>query len=135
MNIKKWFTAKKQGQLGSGETEFLPAVLEVTETPPSPVGRVLLFSIMLLFAGGLLWSVLGHVDEVAVATGKIVPVGQVKVIQSEGKGVVHAIHVKEGQTVKKGDILVELDRTFSEADLARLKKELAYYNLEIERFT
>jgi hemolysin D len=133
LNIKKWFTPQKQGQLSSQETEFLPAVLEVTETPPSPVGRVLLFSIMVLLTCGLLWSVFGHVDEVAVANGKIVPVGQVKVVQAEDKGVVRQIYVKEGQIVKKGELLIELDRTVSEADLARTKKEMAYYNLEIER--
>jgi hemolysin D len=132
-NIKKWFTPPKKGQLSSEETEFLPAVLEVTETPPSPVGRILLFSIMVLLTGGLLWSVLGHVDEVAVANGKIVPVGQVKVVQAEDKGVVRQIYVKEGQTVKKGDLLIELDSTVSEADVARIRKEMAYYNLEIER--
>jgi hemolysin D len=133
LNIKNWFTSKKQGQLGSAETEFLPAVLEVTETPPSPVGRMLLFSIMLILTVGLLWSVLGHVDEVAVATGKIIPVGQVKTVQAEDKGVVKQIYVKEGQAVKKGDLLVELDQTISEADVAGYKKQIAYYNLEVAR--
>lgn len=133
MNLKKWFTFKTDGQLNSSETEFLPAVLEVTETPPSPVGRMLLFSIMLLVAGGLLWSFLGHVDEVAVANGKIVPIGQVKTVQAEDKGVVKQIYVKEGQTVKKGDLLVELDQTISEAELMGIKKQIAYYNLEIDR--
>jgi len=132
-NMKSWFTFKEKGQLGSAETEFLPAVLEVTETPPSPVGRMLLFSIIALVTGGLLWAIFGHVDEVAVATGKIIPVGQVQVVQAEDKGVVKRIYVKEGQTVKKGDLLVELDQTISEADVMGIKKQIAYYNLEIDR--
>ncbi|MDU2063370.1 MAG: HlyD family type I secretion periplasmic adaptor subunit [Sporomusaceae bacterium] len=133
MNWKKWIFPKKQDELTRDEVEFLPAVLEVTETPPSPVGRLLLFSLMVLLAAALLWSFLGHVDEVAVANGKVIPSGQVKVIQAEDKGVIRQIYVQEGQTVKKGDVLVELDRTVSEADLASIRKQIAYYNLEIAR--
>lgn len=135
MNIKKWFTARNEGQLNRDETEFLPAVLEVTETPPSPVGRVLLFSLMALVAVGLLWAFLGHVDEVAVANGKIIPVGQVKVVQAEDKGIIKQIYVQEGQQVKKGDPLVDLDQTVSEADLAGIRKQIAYFNLEIARLS
>ena len=133
LNIKNWFNLKGKDKLGSEETEFLPAVLEVTETPPSPIGRALMYTIIGAVVVGLFWLYFGEVDEVAVADGKIIPVGQVKVIQAEDKGVVQKIYVKEGQLVKQGDVLVELDQTITAADLARNKKELAYYNLEIER--
>lgn len=122
-----------QGRSTPSETEFLPAVLEVTETPPSPVGRLVLWTMAALVSGALLWSIFGHVDEVAVAPGKVIPVGQVKVIQAEDKGVVKNIYVQDGQQVKQGQLLLELDPTFAGADLARLKKEHAYYALEIER--
>ena len=89
---------------------------------------------MLALVGiALLWAIFGHVDEVAVATGKIIPVGQVKVVQAEDKGVVKAIHVKDGQRVKQGELLIELDQTISAAEMARLKKEVAYYELDIAR--
>jgi hemolysin D len=117
----------------NNETEFLPAALEVVETPPSIMGRKLLWLLFCLLGAIILWSVFGHVDEVAVAQGKIIPVGNVKVVQAEDKGVVKAIHVKEGQTVKKGDLLLELDTTMTAADVARVKKEIAYYTLEIDR--
>ena len=133
--IKKWWTSHKEPQLSRDETEFLPAILEVTETPPSPVGRFVLWSIIALLMVAILWAFFGHVDEVAVATGKIVPIGQVKIVQAESKGVVKNILVKPGAVVKKGQILIELDQTFSAADLSRLKKQVAYANLEIERLT
>ena len=117
----------------NNETEFLPAALEVIETPPSPMGRKMLWLLIALLVCILLWSILGHVDEVAIAQGKIIPVGDVKVVQAEDKGVVKAIHVKDGQVVKKGDLLLELDTTMTSADVARLKKEIAYYSLEIDR--
>jgi len=115
------------------ENEFLPAVLEVTETPPSPIARVVLWTLMVLLVIGLLWTIFGKVDEVAIAPGKIVPTGQVKVIQSQYSGVIKAILVKAGQKVKAGDSLIELDQTVSSADLAQNRKQVVYYNLEIER--
>lgn len=115
------------------ENEFLPAVLEVTETPPSPIARVVLWTLMLLLVLGLFWTIFGDVDEVAVAQGKIIPRGQVKVIQSQYSGVVKSIPVKDGQQVKQGDVLIELDQTISAADLAQTRKQVAYFNLEIER--
>jgi hemolysin D len=124
---------KRKETLAREETEFLPAILEITENPVSPTIRILIWSLVSIIAIVFLWSVFGHVDEVAVAPGKIIPSGYVKVIQPESKGVVKAIHVKDGQSVKKGDLLIELDQTFSGADLARIRKETAYYNLEIER--
>ncbi|BBB91651.1 MAG TPA: HlyD family type I secretion periplasmic adaptor subunit [Methylomusa anaerophila] len=127
------FRKRKPGELSGQETEFLPAVLEVTETPPSPVGRLVLWTIIILLVVGLGWTIFGHIDEVAVANGKIIPVGQVKVLQSEDKGVVKAIYVKEGQEVKKGELLMELDQTMSAADVARLRKQVAYYTVEIDR--
>ena len=115
------------------ETEFLPAILEVTETPPSPVGRMVMWTIVILLLAGFLWSVFGTVDEVAVATGKVIPVGQVKTIQSKDKGIIKNIYVKEGDYVHAGDLLIELDPTSTGADLDSLKKRMAYFALDIER--
>ena len=119
--------------LNEREREFLPAALEVIEAPPSTVSRVITYTLFAIVAIGLLWSIFGKVDEVAVANGKIIPVGQVKVIQAEDKAVVKNINVKEGQKVREGDLLIELDPTVSAADLERYRKEVAYYSLEIER--
>lgn len=133
--LAKWLGLKSKGKenLAPEETEFLPAILEITENPVSPTIRILIGVLVAIIAIAFLWSVFGHVDEVAVAPGKIIPSGFVKVIQPESKGVVKQINVKDGQTVKKGDLLIELDQTISGAELARIKKEIAYYNLEIDR--
>lgn len=130
--LKKWKKFIK-GSEDDRETEFLPAILEVTETPPSPVGRAVLWTIVVLLAAGLLWACVGSIDEVAVATGKVIPAGQVKTVQSKNKGVVKNIYVKEGDYVHAGDTLIELDPTSMGADLASLKKRAAYYKLDIER--
>jgi hemolysin D len=102
------------------ETEFLPAALEIIETPPLPAGRIIAGTIISFFAIALLWSCIGTVDIIATAPGKIVPTGRTKVIQPMESGVVHAIHVQDGQKVKAGDVLIEIDTTISAAERDRL---------------
>lgn len=120
---------------GSGvslETQFLPAVLEVQQTPPSPMGRGVMWTLIALCAIALMWS-LFPIEITAVAQGKIIPSGQVKVIQPYETGIIRAIHVTEGQAVKAGDVLVELDPAVSQADLSRLESELGQARADSER--
>lgn len=131
--IRTYFDMNAKGRLSASEKDFLPAVLEVVEKPPSPAGRIVMWTMFALIILIIMWFLLGHVDEVAVAPGKLIPVGNVKVVQAEDKGVVKAIHVKDGDKVTQGQLLLELDTTIPAADLASIKKLLVYYNLEIER--
>src|SRR5580704_1713989 len=73
------------------ELAFLPAALEVTETPPSPTGRLLGGTIIAIFCLVLIWASVGSVDIVATASGKIVPSGRTKIIQPFEIGVVRSI--------------------------------------------
>lgn len=115
------------------ERDFLPAALEIQETPPSPAGRFLGWALMGLFTLGLLWASYGHVDIVAVAEGKIIPSGHTKVIQPVEKGVIKAIYVKEGQRVTQNEPLIELDQTLTAADQERLTRELAFVEDNLAR--
>ena len=117
------------------EREFLPAALEVVETPPSPTGRTLGLIIILFFAIAVLWSLFGKVDVLATAPGRLIPAGDVKVIQPLDPGVVHAIHVQDGDHVKAGQLLVELDPTQTGADTTRLAHDLAQARLDVARLT
>jgi hemolysin D len=96
--------------------EFLPAALEIMEKPPSPGLRWLMLSLCGLLLVALIWSIVGRVDVVATASGKVVPTGNVKLIQPIEIGYVRAIHVKNGQHVQAGQLLVELDPTLAGAD-------------------
>ncbi|MEH6949882.1 HlyD family type I secretion periplasmic adaptor subunit [Nitrobacter sp. NHB1] len=115
------------------EIAFLPAALEIAETPPSPVGRAIAASIIAVFCVALAWASLGKVDIVATSTGKIVPGGRTKLVQPFETGVVRAIHVRDGQTVKAGDVLIELDPTMTEADQERQKSDLIGAELDAAR--
>jgi hemolysin D len=117
----------------SEELEFLPAALEIVESPPSPLGRATALSIAGIFAVTVLWACLGTVDIVATAPGKIVPSGRTKAIQPFETSVVRSIAVKDGQNVKAGDVLIQLDSTMNEAELARFKSDLLSARLETTR--
>jgi hemolysin D len=104
--------------------EFLPAALEIMEKPPSPGLRWLLLSLCTLFTIALIWSFIGKVDVVATASGKVIPSGNVKIIQPIEIGYVRKIHVKNGQHVEAGQLLVELDPTLAGADVAQASQGL-----------
>jgi hemolysin D len=115
------------------ELAFLPAALEIVETPPSPIGRAIGSAIILLFCMALIWAWWGTIDIVASATGKILPSGRVKVIQPFETGVVRSIRVQDGQTVRAGDVLIELDPTANEAERDHLRNDLLAERLNIAR--
>lgn len=103
--------------------EFMPAAIEIEKTPASPVGRVILYAIVLLFVIAVLWATFGKIDIVAVAQGKVVPSERVKVIQPLETAVIELIHVKEGQSVNAGDPLVTLNTNITQADVRRFREE------------
>ena len=119
----------------ANELAFLPAALEVTETPAAPLGRAIMLAICLFFAIAIAWASIGEMDIIATAQGKIIPSERVKVIQPLESGIVRAIHVRDGQGVAAGDVLVELDPTGSEADRARLAEELVTAEIEAARLS
>ena len=133
MKIKEIWKSFINGDTEKQETEFLPAILEVTETPPSPTGRLVMWTILAFIAVGIIWAVVGHINEVAVASGKVIPAGQVKTVQVKNKGIIKEIFVREGQHVSEGDKLVVLDPTSTEADYDSLSQRAAYFRLDIER--
>jgi hemolysin D len=115
------------------ELAFLPAALEIVETPPSPIGRAIGATIIFLFCVALIWASVGTLDIVASASGKIVPSGRTKVIQPFETGVVRSIRVQDGQAVKAGDVLIELDPTVNAAERDHLHNDLLAEQLNIAR--
>jgi hemolysin D len=112
------------------EYEFLPAVLEIAETPPSSTSRAVVWLIIVMMVVAILWACLGRVDVVAVARGKVIPYGKLKTIQPFEEGIITGIYVVEGQRVKKGQRLIELDSTKKDTDLETVKKSLATSKME-----
>jgi hemolysin D len=117
----------------TGDHEFLPAALEILETPPSPVRMALLLLICAFVVAALVWSYVGRIDIIAVAQGKIQPTGSVKVVQPLETGKVQEILIANGKLVKAGDVLVRLDPSEAEADVRSLSTSLASYRAEALR--
>jgi membrane fusion protein, hemolysin D len=115
------------------ELAFLPAALEIVETPASPIGRSIGLTIIVLFCLALIWASLGKIDIVASAPGKIIPSERTKVIQPFESGVVRAIHVRDGSSVQAGQVLIELDPTMNQAELGHLQSDLVAAQLDVAR--
>ncbi len=115
------------------DQEFLPAAIEILETPASPVRAAMIWLICLLAALSLLWAYFGKFDIVATAQGKIQPIGRVKIVQSEEPGRVNVTNAINGTRVEKGAILIELDRTTAKAEEQALSLRLQALQAEIAR--
>ena len=110
--------------LDATQRHFLPAALEVQESPPSPASHWLLGLLLSLMIIGVLWASFGQVDIVVTAPGRIVPSGQVKQVQAQQTGTIAAILVREGDRVEAGQALIRLDPTFADADDQRIREQL-----------
>ncbi len=117
------------------ELAFLPAALEIVETPPSPIGRAiggdrssLLFCLALGL--GLLGQDRHRRDRRRARSSR--PAAP-RSIQPFETGVVRAIHVRDGQAVKAGEVLIELDPTMTEAELNHLQQRPLAAQLDVAR--
>ncbi len=98
-----------------------------------PPGRPVLWLLLCLLAVLLIWSCLAKVDVAAVAPGKVVPEGKVKLLHATEIALVRAIHVRDGQRVKAGELLLELDNTINLAEHKAVTHKLIQLRLEMER--
>lgn len=133
-----WHSWKARQAMGSGllneeEAEFLPAALSLQEKPLSATVRWTAHTLMALVALALIWSILGKVDIIVAASGKIVPSRRTKTITSVDVAVVRALHVQEGQFVKTGEVLLELDASATDADRDKAQGEALMAALEVAR--
>jgi len=108
----------------TNENQFLPAALALQDTPVHPAPRITQWIIVAFALIALLWACVGKMDVVATATGKIVANGKSKLVQSSRVAVIKSIYVRDGQQVQAGELLVELDSEFTQADIERLQSEL-----------
>ena len=132
-SAREFYDKQPEVDRKGNELEFLPAAVEVLETPPSPMSRVVMILISALFLIAVGWAWFGKIDIEAVAQGKIIPVGQVKAIQALEIGKVEELLVTEGQQVERGQRLIKLDPTESEVDVKQVKKELLENHLNAYR--
>jgi len=125
--------AKEFFKASDDSHEFLPIVSEIQEEPLNPLGRTMFWTLITLIFFTIIWLTFGKADVVVSARGKVIPDGEIKIIQPLDTGVIKKILVKEGDYVKKGQTLMEIDPSTTEPQMESLKANLEYINLERQR--
>ena len=113
--------------------DFSPALLRLEATAPSPLGRAVLYALLALVAATLFWASFAQLDIVAVADGKLVPSGYLKIIQPLEQGAVREVLVREGERVAKGQVLARMDGALSAADGRALAADYDAKRLTVRR--
>ncbi|GAB2181373.1 HlyD family type I secretion periplasmic adaptor subunit [Denitratisoma sp. agr-D3] len=106
--------------------------LEIFDAESDNRGKVI-WTVFLLFFGSIVWMYFAHVDIYATAQGKLIPTGKVKTLQTLDQAIVKKIHVHEGDFVREGDLMVELDPTLNETELVASKDRLQTAKAEMAR--
>ncbi len=112
---------------------FRPDEMAAMETPPVRGARLVTWLVVVFFALALAWGIQARTDIVVSARGEIVPAGHVKQVQAAVRGVIHAIHVRDGQAVSRGDVLLELDGTSTTAERQSLSASVLRLRLAEQR--
>jgi len=122
----------KLPELKAHEAEFLPAALSLQTAPISPAGRWVAKILLSLLAVLFLWSVFGKMDIIVNGQGKMIVDGYTKTISSVEVAKVTSLYVQEGQSVKAGELLMELDARGpdSEKNKAEGDRQLALLQME-----
>lgn len=113
--------------------DFQPALLQVQARPPAPLGRGVLHVLLGLVAAALAWAALARLDIVALAEGKLVPAGYLKIVQPSEQGVIKEISVREGERVREGQVLMRMDTALLAADGHALAAEYHTKRLALRR--
>ena len=111
--------------------EFKPLLIEIEDKPLNPLGRIILYLVLAIVVFATAWLILAKVDVVVSAQGKVIPSGEIKILKPLESGVVSKIFVKESDRVKKGDILIQIDPTVTDASLSSKQDDLAVINSDI----
>ena len=103
--------------------DFHPPLLRLTDTPPHPQGRKVLWLLLTLLLALLVWALFGKLDIVAVAEGKLIPHSYLKIVQPAESGIVKEIMVREGETVHAGQVLMRMDTLITDADAKAIEAD------------
>ena len=114
---------------------FSTAAIALRQQPPARIARMVTFSICAMAATAMVYASVASMDIVVTAQGRIMPSGRAKVIQPLEAGVIKSIYVRDGQTIRAGDMLLELDATATAADRDRLQREYQETQVDVMRLS
>lgn len=94
---------------------------------------VILGSLLFLIVPFLIWASYAKLEQISRAQGIVIATAKTQEIQSANDGVIEEIYVKEGQTVKKGDVIAKLDQSQFQAGYEAIKSKVAALEATISR--
>lgn len=109
------------------------SVQTLLDHPPSTLPQRMVLAAMAFCVIFGAWATFGQIDEVGHAQGRLVPKGETYKIDPLEMGKVANIAVKEGQAVKVGQVLVELDTQLATGEVERLQQMLTVYEIELSQ--
>lgn len=112
---------------------FQPSLIALQQQPPNPLGQKVLWGLAGFIGLLLLGACVGQVDVVAVAHGKLVPAGYLKIVQPAEPGILREILVREGDMVHKGQVLMRMDEALTDADGRSLAAEYQAREWQLRR--
>jgi hemolysin D len=113
--------------------DFSPPLLRLQDSPPNPLGRKVLWALAGMLVALIFWALIGQLDIVAVAEGKLIPQSYLKIVQPADAGIVKEILVREGETVKTGQVLMRMDTLITEADAKSIEADYQRKRLTLRR--
>src|SRR3954468_3022424 len=113
--------------------EFVPALAALEGSAPSPLPRAVLWTLITLLGALGIWALVGRLDVIAAAEGRLVPRSQLKIVQPVEGGVLRELLVVEGERVRKGQLLGRMDTQAAQADAVTLQTEFSLRVLQLRR--
>lgn len=131
--IDRRFTdTPEAGDAGMAQA-FKPDAIAIEEAPIPVSANAALYVVVALLVIAILWSLIGSVDRIVVAPGKIATRTPMVVLQPFTTSRILAIPVQPGDHVKKGQVLVSFDPAFAEADVASTEHKVKSLTAQTER--
>ena len=122
---------RKERQL---KYDFMPQLLEIIEKPAHIGGKVIIYGILLLLCGAVIWACLSKVDVVVTAPGTLNPKGDVVAVQAKTIGTVSKINFIEGDYVEKGQPIIELNSKGIDIEIDKLNSNKKHLQTQIDLY-
>ncbi|QYX30183.1 HlyD family efflux transporter periplasmic adaptor subunit [Sphaerospermopsis torques-reginae] len=125
---KEFLQLKEQTNVQNNNTDFARdlnyGTAELLDALPKLWTRGVLYVVICFTVVGLPWATFSKVDETGTAKGRIEPQGATQKIDTQAGGSVKLVTVKAGDTVKSGQVILELESTLLEPELQQAQSKL-----------
>ncbi len=128
-DLNKWMTTPQERE----DLNFVRDAEAALRGAPSRMSAIFLTACAALFLAFIGWAYFAEIDEVTRGEGQVIPSSKKQVVQSLEGGIVEDIFVREGDTVKKGQILLRIDDTGFSSDLGELEAKQLSLRAQVQR--